>query len=83
MVTVTVYSRHGCHLCESAEKTINSLAQDLEFSVEILYIDGNEELEKLYGTEVPVIHINGEHHDFYRVDQERFKTSLEKYRQHQ
>ena len=83
MVTVPVYSRHGCHLCESAEKTINSLAQDLEFSVEILYIDGNEELEKLYGTEVPVIHINGEHHDFYRVDPERFKTSLEKYRQHQ
>ena len=87
MVTVTVYSRHGCHLCESAEKTIESvredLRKDLEFSVEILYIDGNEELENLYGTEVPVIHINGEHHDFYRVDPERFKTSLEKYRQHQ
>ena len=83
MVTVTVYSRHGCHLCESAEKTINSLAKELEFSVEILYIDGDAELEKFYGTEVPVIHINGEHHDFYKVDPERFKTSLEKYRQHQ
>ena len=83
MVTVTVYSRHGCHLCESAEKTINFLAQDLEFSVEVVYIDGNQDLEKLYGTEVPVIHINGEHHDFYRVDPVRFKTSLEKYRQHQ
>jgi glutaredoxin len=83
MVTVTVYSRHGCHLCEIAEQTINSLRIDLEFSVEVLYIDGNEELEKLYGTEVPVIHINGEHHDFYKVDPVRFKTSLEKYRQHQ
>jgi glutaredoxin len=83
MVTVTVYSRHGCHLCESAEKTIESLRETLEYSVEILYIDGNEELEKLYGTEVPVIHINGEHHDFYRVDPVRFKTSLEKYRLHQ
>jgi len=87
MVTVTVYSRHGCHLCEIAEQTINSLREeskkDLEFSVEILYIDGNEELEKLYGTEVPVIHINGEHHDFYKVDPVRFKTSLEKYRLHQ
>jgi len=74
-------------LGQSAEKTIESvredLRKDLEFSVEILYIDGNEELEKLYGTEVPVIHINGEHHDFYRVDPVRFKTSLEKYRQHQ
>ena len=83
MVTVTIYSRHGCHLCESAEKTIESLRETLEYSVEILYIDGNEELEKLYGTEVPVIHINGEHHDFYKVDPVRFKTSLEKYRQHQ
>ena len=83
MVTVTIYSRHGCHLCEIAEQTINSLRIDLEFSVEVLYIDGNEELEKLYGTEVPVIHINGEHHDFYKVDPVRFKTSLEKYRQHQ
>ena len=83
MVTVTVYSRHGCQLCEIAEQTINSLRIDLEFSVEVLYIDGNEELEKLYGTEVPVIHINGEHHDFYKVDPVRFKTSLEKYRQHQ
>ncbi len=83
MVTVTVYSRHGCHLCESAENTLNTLVKDLEFSVEILYIDGDAELEKLYGTEVPVIHINGEHHDFYRVDPIRFKTSLEKYRQHQ
>ena len=87
MVTVTVYSRHGCHLCEIAEQTINSLREDskkdLEFSVEVLYIDGNEELERLYGTEVPVIHINGEHHDFYKVDPVRFKTSLEKYRLHQ
>ena len=87
MVTVTVYSRHGCHLCEIAEETINSLREEskkeLEFSVEVLYIDGNEELEKLYGTEVPVIHINGEHHDFYKVDPARFKTSLEKYRLHQ
>ncbi|CAN2224249.1 Glutaredoxin-like [Candidatus Nanopelagicaceae bacterium] len=87
MVAVTVYSRQGCHLCEIAEKTINSireeLRKDLEFSVNVLYIDGNDELEKLYGTEVPVIHINGEHHDFYKVDPERFKISLEKYRQHQ
>jgi len=51
--------------------------------VEILYIDGDKELEKLYGTEVPVIHINGEHHDFYQVDPVRFRTSLEKYRLHQ
>jgi glutaredoxin len=83
MVTVTVYSRHGCHLCESAEKTLQDLREELAFTLELRYIDGDEGLEKLYGTEVPVIHIYGEHHDFYRVDPVRFRTCLEKYRQHQ
>ena len=80
---VTVYSRHGCHLCENAEKTLESMREELAFEIEIIYIDGNLELEKLYGNEVPVIHINGEHHDFYKVDPERFRTSLEKHRRHQ
>jgi len=80
---VTVYSRHGCHLCEDAVKILESMREELTFEIEIIYIDGNAELEKLYGNEVPVIHINGEHHDFYRVDPERFRTSLEKHRRHQ
>ena len=80
---VTVYSRHGCHLCENAEKTLESMREELAFEIEIIYIDGDAELEKLYGNEVPVIHINGEHHDFYKVDPERFRTSLEKHRRHQ
>ena len=80
---VTVYSRHGCHLCEDAVKTLESMREELAFEIEIIYIDGDPELEKLYGNEVPVIHIDGEHHDFYRVDPERFRTSLEKHRRHQ
>ena len=80
---VTVYSRHGCHLCEDAVKTLEGMREELAFEIQIIYIDGNPELEKLYGNEVPVIHINGEHHDFYKVDPERFRTSLEKHRRHQ
>ena len=83
MTTVTVYSRQGCHLCESAENTLRFLSKELDFNLEIKSIDGNSELEKLYGTEVPVIHIDGEHHDFYKVDEKRFRTSLEKHRQRQ
>jgi glutaredoxin len=80
---VTIYSRHGCHLCEVAEATLAELKEELNFEIEIKYIDGSNELEKLYGHEVPVIHIDGEHHDFYKVDPERFKSSLEKHRQRQ
>ncbi|MDA2993189.1 MAG: glutaredoxin family protein [Actinomycetota bacterium] len=80
---ITIYSRHGCHLCEDAETTLNELKSELNFSIEVIYIDGDSSLEKLYGNEVPVIHIDGEHHDFYKVDPIRFRSSLEKHRQHQ
>ena len=80
---VTVFSRHGCHLCEDAVKTLEGLREELAFEIEIIYIDGDAELEKLYGNEVPVIHIDGEHHDFYRVDPDRFRSSLEKHRRRQ
>jgi glutaredoxin len=79
---VTVYSRHGCHLCENAVKTLTEMQSELDFEIEIIYIDNNPELEKLYGEQIPVIHIDGQHHDFWKVDPDRFKSSLEKHRQH-
>jgi len=78
---ITIYSRHGCHLCEVAEATLAGLKGELNFEIEVKYIDGDSDLEKLYGHEVPVIHIDGEHHDFYNVDPMRFRSSLEKHRQ--
>jgi glutaredoxin len=80
---VTIYSRHGCHLCESAIETLQSLQEELSFEIEIIYIDGNEKLERLYGEQVPVTHIGGEHHDYWRVDPDRFRSSLERHRQSQ
>jgi glutaredoxin len=80
---ITVYSRHGCHLCEVAKATLETLKAELDFNLEVKFIDSDAELEKLYGYEVPVIHIDGEHHDFYKVDPERFRSCLEKHRQHQ
>ena len=83
MTLVTIYGRTGCHLCEEALSVLQSMQEELNFEIQEILIDANPELEKLYGNEVPVIHINGEHHDFYRIDPERFRTSLEKHRRHQ
>ena len=83
MTTVTIYSRHGCHLCEDAESTLESLRAELNFEIEVIYIEDDAELIRLYSDQVPVIHIDGQHHDFYKVDSTRFRSSLEKHRQHQ
>ena len=78
---VTIYSRRGCHLCDVAEETVRSVQSEIPFDLEIVFIDGNEELEKLYGEEVPVTMIDGKRHDYFRVDRERFKSAV--LRQHQ
>ena len=80
---ITVFSRHGCHLCDVAVEILESMKNELNYSIEITYIDGNSELEKLYGEQVPVTHIDGEHHDFWRVDPIRFRACLETHRQRQ
>ena len=83
MTKVTIYSRQGCHLCDDALNTLESMRDELNFEIDVINIDINPELIKLYSDQVPVIHIDGEHHDFYKVDPVRFRSSLEKHRQHQ
>lgn len=76
MKSVIVYSRTGCHLCETAISKIELVQQDLNFNLEIRLIDGNPELEKMYGEQIPVILIDNQPHDYWRVDIERFTTAI-------
>jgi len=83
VTVVTVYSRKNCHLCDVAMESLESVKVELDFEIDKIFIDGDNELTNKYGEEVPVIHIDGVHHDMFRVDLERFRSSLEKHRQHQ
>jgi len=76
MKSVTVYSRSGCHLCEIAIDRISSIINDYNFTLDIILIDQNSELEKEFGEQVPVILINNKIHDYWRVDLERFTTAI-------
>ena len=78
---VVIYSRVSCHLCQEAEKNAREVLTEIPFELEIIYIDGDQELERLYGEEVPVTLINGAKHDYFRVDKKRFSEAI--LRQHQ
>ena len=69
---VIIYSRKNCHLCEVAKEVVESARNEAEFELEVVFIDGNAEFEKLYGEEVPVTMINGKRHDYFKVDRARF-----------
>jgi glutaredoxin len=73
---VTVYSRHGCHLCDVMKDQVVKIQGDLDFTIEIIYIDKNIELEEKYGEQVPVILIDGEIHDFFKLNEARFRKAL-------
>ena len=78
---VVIYSRVNCHLCEEAEKNVREVIAEISFDLEVIYIDGDQELERLYGEEVPVTLINSAKHDYFRVDKKRFSEAV--LRQHQ
>ena len=78
---VVIYSRVSCHLCEEAEKNAREAMAEIPFELDVIYIDGDQELERLYGEEVPVTLINGAKHDYLRVDKKRFSEAI--LRQHQ
>jgi glutaredoxin len=73
---MSVYSRSNCHLCEVALEVISEIQKDFEFTITKILIDGNTELEEKYGEQVPVILINNQPHDFFRVDPERFRLAI-------
>ena len=77
MRQVQIYSRHGCHLCEDALSTLKVLQKELNFEIEEIFIDGDPDLEKKFGEQVPVIQIEHKQHDFYRIDPLRFRKSFE------
>jgi glutaredoxin len=78
---VVIFSRQNCHLCYEAEKIVREVLLEISFDLEVINIDGNAELESLYGEEVPVTMINGTKHDYFRVDKKRFSEAV--LRQHQ
>lgn len=56
--------------------TAHELQSEFNYQIEEIFIDGSDELIEAYGEQVPVIHIDDEPHDFFRIDEERFRRAL-------
>ena len=52
---VTLYGRDGCHLCDEALAVLRRLERSLGFGVEVVDIEGDEELLGRYVFAIPVI----------------------------
>jgi glutaredoxin len=76
MPRVTLYSRPGCHLCDDARAVIARVCADLGEEYAEVSIDGDPELQRRFGEEIPVTLVDGRQHDFWRVDETRLRRAL-------
>jgi len=77
-VRVEIYSRPGCHLCDEAKAVIDRVRRRYAFALEVIDIEGDPSLESQYGTEIPVIAINGNKACKYRVDEAEFERKVKR-----
>ncbi len=56
---VTIYERKGCHLCDVALLQLRALQQTLPFHIDRVNIEGDDDLERRYMLEIPVIDVAG------------------------
>lgn len=73
---VVLYSKPGCHLCDDAREVIVAVCEELGERFEEVDITTSTELMNAFGEQIPVTFVDGEQHDFWRVDAGRLRAAL-------
>lgn len=68
MVELTVYSRDYCHLCRDMVEALAALRPSLGFSLRVVDVEADPELESRYGVRVPVLEGTGQEICHYVLD---------------
>ncbi len=73
---VTLYSRPGCHLCDDARAVVARVCAELGVGWVEVDITTDPELVRRFTEEIPVTYVDGQQHDFWRVDPRRLAAAL-------
>lgn len=76
MHTVTLYTRVGCHLCDDVKDVLDAVREEIPFGLDVVDIDADASLKMAYGTEIPVVLIDGRKSFKYRVDPRALRERL-------
>lgn len=60
MHEVTIFLARGCHLCESAQRVLGQVREEIPFRLVEVAIDGDPDLERAYRERIPVVAVDGE-----------------------
>ena len=74
-MSLVVYSRQGCHLCEELLEELLPLVRG-RLEVEVRDIDSRDDWRDAYNTRVPVVEYDGEAISEYHLDRDRILSLL-------
>jgi Glutaredoxin-like domain (DUF836) len=74
---ITLIGKPGCHLCDDARVVVERVASDTGAGWQELSILDDDGLREQYAELIPVVLVDGEQHDFYRVDESRLRAALQ------
>ena len=77
LITLTLYSRPGCHLCERLEAELSPLIAG-RAELAIVDISDDPRLLRRYGLLIPVLEADGRKLSGYPLDVERIRELLER-----
>lgn len=74
--SVVLVDKPGCHLCDDARDVIAQVCEELGVPWTSSSILDDPVLADRYWDQIPVVLVDGEVHDFFRVDPERLRRAL-------
>jgi glutaredoxin len=76
MSELTLLTRAGCHLCETAAETVARIGAEAGLVPRAVEADGDPVLQAEYGDRVPVVLLDGREHSYFTVDVVRLRRDL-------
>ncbi|MEU1042745.1 glutaredoxin family protein [Streptomyces sp. NPDC005551] len=73
---VTLIRKPGCHLCDDAQVVVEKVCAETGVPWEVKDITQDEELNRQYWEQIPVVLVDGAQHTFWRVDEQRLRRAL-------
>jgi glutaredoxin len=73
---VLLYGKPGCHLCDEARAVIARVCAETQTTYDEIDITTDPALMREYGEQIPVTFVDGDQHDFWRVDEARLRAAL-------
>ncbi len=73
---LTLYSRPGCHLCETMLEQLQPFLEKYSLEVQLVDIESDDELLRRYAIKIPVLALEGETLCQYQLDPQVLTQAL-------